>query len=144
VPVCRHGLRHAYVDLGQSAKSPQNVQVHLPTFVLDTGSWALAAVLMGVLLLPHLASRLIVGWLYNATGANVLIAGLFHASFNVIVNPTGFAITVFALPDDEAFIMLNAIVVLAGIVVAAATRGRLSQQTGHPAEPSSPTPSTAP
>jgi hypothetical protein len=70
--------------------SPQNVQVHLPTFVLDTGSWALAAVLMGVLLLPHLASRLIVGWLYNATGANVLIAGLFHASFNAIVNPTGF------------------------------------------------------
>jgi hypothetical protein len=101
----------------------------------------------GVLLLPHLASRLIVGWLYNATGANVLIAGLFHASFNATVNPTGFAITVFDLPDDEAFIMLNSIVVLAGIVVAeaaAATRGRLSQQTGHSAEPSSPTPSTAP
>jgi uncharacterized protein len=117
---------------------------HLPTFVVDTGSWALAAVLMGVLLLPHLASRLIVGWLYNATGASVLIAGLFHASFNATVNPTGFAITVLDLPDGEAFIVLNAIVVLAGFVVAAATRGRLGYQSGHPAEPPSRAPSTAP
>jgi hypothetical protein len=31
-------------------------------------SGALAGVVMGVVLLPHLASRLIVGWLYNATG----------------------------------------------------------------------------
>jgi hypothetical protein len=40
------------------------------------GSWQLTAALMGFLLLPHLASRLIVGWLYNAAGASVLIAGL--------------------------------------------------------------------
>jgi membrane protease YdiL (CAAX protease family) len=113
---------------------------HLPTFVVDTGSWALATVFMGVLLLPHLASRIIVGWLYNVTSGSVLIAGLFHATFNATVNPTGFAITVLDLPDDEAFIVLNAIVILAGIVIAAATRGRLGLLPPNPSEPKSPAP----
>lgn len=98
---------------------------HLPTFVVDTSSWALAGVVMGVILLPHLASRLIVGCLYNAAGASVLIAGLFHATFNSTVNPTGFAIAVLDLPPDEAFVILMAIVVLAGVVVVLATRRRL-------------------
>lgn len=63
---------------------------HLPGFRLETGSWALTADVMGLLLLPHLASRLIVGWLYNASGSSVLIAGLFHA-MHVIVGPPGWA-----------------------------------------------------
>ena len=97
---------------------------HLPSFVIDTGSWALAGILMGVLLLPHLASRVIVGWLYNASGASVLIAGLFHATFNSTINPTGFAVSVLELPQDEVFVVLMAIAVVAGAVVAVATRGR--------------------
>jgi hypothetical protein len=97
----------------------------LPTFVVDTGSWPLAATLMGLLLLlPHLATRFIVGWLYNAAGASVLIAGLFHATFNATINPTGFALGVLNLPPDEAFAVLNAMVILAAVAVAA-TRGRL-------------------
>ena len=71
---------------------------HLPTFVIDTGSWALAALLMGIVLLPHFASRVIAGWLYNAAGASVLIAGLFHATFNSTINPSGFAVAVLDLP----------------------------------------------
>jgi membrane protease YdiL (CAAX protease family) len=98
---------------------------HLPTFVVETDSWVSAWVLMGLLLLPHLASRFIVGWLYNASGASVLIAGLFHATFNSTINPTGFALGVLKLPSDEAFTVLNAMVVLAGVIVVAATRGRL-------------------
>ena len=80
---------------------------------------------MGILLLPHLASRFIVGWLYNATGASVLIAGLFHATFNSTINPTGFALGVLKLPPDDAFTVLNAMVIIGGVVVVAATRGRL-------------------
>jgi CAAX protease family protein len=98
---------------------------HLPTFVVETDSWALAGVLMGFLLLPHLASRFIVGWLYNSTGASVLIAGLFHATFNSTINSTGFALAVLKLPSEEAFTVINAMVVLAGVVVALATKGRL-------------------
>lgn len=98
---------------------------HLPTFVIDTGSWALAAITMGVVLLPHLASRLIVGWLYNASGASVLIAGLFHATFNATINPGGFAVEVLDLPRGDAFVLLMGIAVIAGAVVAVMTRGQL-------------------
>jgi hypothetical protein len=31
----------------------------------------------------------VVGWLYNSAGSSVLIAGLFHAMHNAIVNSTG-------------------------------------------------------
>lgn len=105
---------------------------HLPGFVVDTGSLALAGLAMAVVLLPHVASRLIVGWLYNASGASVLIAGLFHAAFNATVNPPGFAIAVLDLPPDEAFVILNAIVVVAGVTVALATKRRLGLSTGVP------------
>ena len=109
---------------------------HLPTFVIDTGSWALAAITMGVLLLPHFASRVIVGWLYNAAGASVLIAGLFHATFNSTINPSGFAVAVLDLPQEEAFVVLMGIVVVAGAVVAVVTRGRLGLPPLRETEPS--------
>jgi membrane protease YdiL (CAAX protease family) len=113
---------------------------HLPTFVVETDSWVLAGVLMGVLLLPHLASRFIVGWLYDGAGASVLIAGLFHATFNSTINPTGFALGVLKLPSDEAFTVLNAMVVLAGLAVVAATRGRLGRRSAERGRTATPAP----
>jgi hypothetical protein len=98
---------------------------HWPTFILDTGSWTLAVALMGFLLLPHLASRLIVGWLYNAFGASVLIAGLFHAMHNAMVNPTGLGVAVLGLPPEEVLLILTGLVILTGVIVAIATHGRL-------------------
>lgn len=50
---------------------------------------------------------------------------LFHATFNLTVNPGGFAVTVLEIPSEEAFVVLMAIAVLAGAAVALATRGRL-------------------
>jgi hypothetical protein len=105
---------------------------HLPTFVIETGSWPLAALVMGIVVLPHLGSRLIVGWLYNASGSSALIAGLFHATFNSTVNPGGFAINVLDIPSEEAFVILMAIVVLVGAVIAVATRGRLGLPCSAP------------
>jgi uncharacterized protein len=98
---------------------------HWPTFILDTGSLALASLVMGFLLLPHLASRLIVGWLYNASGASALIVGLFHAMHNAMVNPTGLGVAVLDLPQEEVLLILAGLVVLTGVIVAVATRGRL-------------------
>jgi hypothetical protein len=69
-----------------------------------------------------------VGWLYNAAGASVLIAGLFHAMHNALVNPTGLGVAVLGLPQVEILAILAGLVILAGLAVAAATRGRL----GHP------------
>ena len=71
-----------------------------------------------------LRSRLITGWLYNGAGSSVLIAGLFHAMHNAIVNSTGL-VAVFGLPQFEALVIMDGIVVLAGAIIAIATRGRL-------------------
>ena len=75
---------------------------HIPGFLLNTGSWVFTAALMGFLLLPHLASRLITGSLYNATGSSVLIAGLFHAMHNALVNPTGLGVATLDLPSPRS------------------------------------------
>jgi uncharacterized protein len=105
---------------------------HLPGFIHDAG-WVVGAALAGFVLLPHLASRLIVGWLYNATGASVLIGGLFHAVHNATVNPTGFGVAVLALPQIEVLAVLSGLVVLAGVMVVVATRGRLGRAQPEPA-----------
>ena len=41
---------------------------HAPSFYVETRSWVATAIILGFLLLPHLASRFIVGWLYNGSG----------------------------------------------------------------------------
>jgi membrane protease YdiL (CAAX protease family) len=89
---------------------------HVPSFYVETRSWATTALALG--------SRLITGWLYNSAGSSVLIAGLFHAVHNAIVNPTGL-VAVVALPQFEVLLIMAGIVVLAGAIITVATRGRL-------------------
>jgi uncharacterized protein len=97
---------------------------HVSSFYVDTRSWATTALVLGIFLLPQLGSRLIAGWLYNSAGSSVLIAGLFHAMHNAIVNSTGL-VAVVDLPQFEVLVIMDGIVVLAGAIIAVATRGRL-------------------
>jgi len=84
----------------------------------------MTAVALAIFLLPHLGSRIIVAWLYNSAGASVLIAGLFHAMHNAIVNSAGL-VAVVALPQFEVLVIMGGLVVVAADVIAVATRGRL-------------------
>jgi uncharacterized protein len=98
---------------------------HVPSFYVETRSWVVTAAVLGFLLLPHLASRFIVGWLYNASGSSVLIAGLFHAMHNAMVNPTGLGVAVYGVPQTDILVIISALAVLSGVLIAVATRGRL-------------------
>jgi uncharacterized protein len=100
---------------------------HVPSFYVETRSWATTALVLGIFLLPHLGSRFITGWLYNGAGSSVLIAGLFHSMHNAIVNSTGL-VAVVALPQFEVLVIMAGIVVLAAAIIAVATRGRLGLQ----------------
>jgi hypothetical protein len=91
---------------------------------MSTPDLATTALVLGLFLLPQLGSRLIAGWLYNGAGSSVLIAGLFHAMHNAIVNSTGL-VAVVGLPQFEVLVIMDGIVVLAGAIIAVATRGRL-------------------
>jgi membrane protease YdiL (CAAX protease family) len=97
---------------------------HLPGFYVETRSWVTTAAILGFLLLPHLGSRLIAGWLYNSAGASVLIAGLFHAMHNAIVNSTGL-VAVVDLRQFDVLVIMAGLVFLAGVIIAIATRGGL-------------------
>ena len=97
---------------------------HVPSFYVETRSWATTALVPGIFLLPYLGSRLITGWLYNGAGSSVLIAALFHSMHNAIVNSTGL-VAVVALPQFEVLVIMAGIVVLAAAIITVATRGRL-------------------
>jgi membrane protease YdiL (CAAX protease family) len=97
---------------------------HVPSFYVETRSWATTALALGIFLLPHLGSRVITGWLYNSAGSSVLIAGLFHSMHNAIVNLTGL-VAVIRLPQFEVLVIMGGIVMLAAAIIAVATRGRL-------------------
>ena len=97
---------------------------HIASLYVETRSWATTALVLGIFLLPHLGSRLITGWLYNSAGSSVLIAGSFHSMHNAIVNPTGL-VAVVALPQFEVLVIMAGIVVLAAVIIAVTTGGRL-------------------
>jgi CAAX protease family protein len=96
----------------------------VPSFYVETRSWATTSLVLGIFLLPHLGSRFITGCLYNGAGSSVLIAGLFHSMHNAIVNSTGL-VAVVSLPQFEVLVIMAGIVVLAAAVIGVATRGRL-------------------
>lgn len=98
---------------------------HFLGFARDTGSVLTGAALTAYLLLPHVASRIVGGWLYNASGASVLIAGLFHAAHNATVNPTGLGVAVLDLPQGEVLFVVGVVVMLVAVVVVLATHRRL-------------------
>ena len=80
---------------------------HVPGWLVETGSLAMALVLVGLFALPHLASRVIVGWLYNGTGRSVLLVGLFHAAHNATVGAFGFARTFIPGSDEATLVMAS-------------------------------------
>ena len=106
---------------------------HFVGFARDAGSLLTGAALTAYLLLPLVASRIVIGWLYNASGASVLIAGLFHAAHNATVNPTGLGVAVLDLPQGEVLFVVGVLVMLAAVIVVLATRRRLGvPRAGEP------------
>ena len=102
---------------------------HVPGWLVETGSLAMALVLVGLFALPHLASRVIVGWLYNGTGRSVLLVGLFHAAHNATVGAFGFARTFIPGSDEATLVMASDIVIAAALLIVVLTRGRLAYRT---------------
>jgi len=97
---------------------------HLPGFVVETGSGLLALQLLGILFIPHLASRVVVAWLYNNTNRSVLLVGLFHCAFNVTI--ARFAREFIPASIEVQFLILNGLVIIAAVLIVVLTKGRLS------------------
>jgi membrane protease YdiL (CAAX protease family) len=100
--------------------APLFALIHLPLQIANPPAQVLVnmAILVG-LAVPF---RIVVGWLHNRTGS-VLIAAVFHASFNVATSSVLFAALV---PGQDALTITAVVLVLGAVAVVAVTRGRLS------------------
>jgi hypothetical protein len=75
--------------------------------------------------------RVLVIWLYNATGRSVLLVGLFHSAFNMV---TGQKIMPELVPGLDSGLLAIAVVAVLAVMVVVFTTGRL----GYEAERAAP------
>ena len=90
--------------------------------------WSTGALLMGLLILLTIPFRFLTGWTYNRTGS-LFVVGLVHAMGNAVAGGSGFGAGFLPrlYPEQGMLVGLVHLVAFAlvGLVVLAATRGRL-------------------
>ncbi len=98
---------------------------HLPGLLGDTGGQlSLALVLSGVFAVFQLCGRFVNMWLYNKTNRSVLLAGIFHATYNTTINT--YAGDFIPVPAEPWFFIVSGVLAVAAIGIIIFTRGRLS------------------
>jgi membrane protease YdiL (CAAX protease family) len=103
---------------------------HLPDLFAQAGL-ATALIFLPILAAAHLCARVVFLWLYNATGASVLLVAVFHASFDATVNGVGLGQLVPG-PNVTALVLATGAVLLAAVGLVVATRGRLAYEKKGP------------
>jgi CAAX protease family protein len=98
---------------------------HVPGYIVEEGA-AMAPIILGVLFLPQLASRVLVACLYNGTNRSILLVGIFHCAFNV--TSAEFSRELIPGPENELFVFTSGIVVIAAVIIAIVTKGRLGYE----------------
>jgi CAAX protease family protein len=101
---------------------------HLPDLFAQAGL-ATALMILPILAAAHLCARVVFLWLYNATGASVLLVAVFHASFDATVNTFDRLVPG---PDGTALVLATGAIVLAAVGLVVATRGRLAYEKKGP------------
>src|SRR5215210_7559856 len=117
---------------------------HLPGLMVENGfglpQLHIALGFLGILAVLQMLGRVVMMWLYNATGSSVLLVGLFHSSFDATTSAFG---RTFVVPGPagtaflSGFVIPSAVVAVIAVLVVVFTRGRLSyrpDRTPHPAD----------
>jgi len=103
---------------------------HLPSLMVDGGlgfaQLHIALAYLGVLAILQMFARIVMMWLYNATGYSVLLVGLFHSSFNATTAQNGFAGEFIPEPAATGLLIPSAVVAVAAVSIVVLTKGRLA------------------
>jgi hypothetical protein len=98
---------------------------HLPGLLGDTGGQlSLAFLLTGVFAVFQLCGRFVNMWLYNNTNRSVILAGIFHATYNTTINT--YAGDFIPVPAEPWFFIVSGVVAVAAVLIIIFTRGNLS------------------
>ena len=117
---------------------------HLPSLMVDSGlglaQLHIALGFLCILAILQMFARIVVMWLYNATGYSVLLVGLFHSSFDATTAQNGFAGEF--IPESAAYGLLipSAVVAVAAVLIVVLTKGRLSYRPDRTLPPTAATP----
>jgi uncharacterized protein len=103
---------------------------HLPDLFAQAGL-ATALIILPILAAAHLCARVVFLWLYNATGASVLLVAVFHASFDATVNGVGLG-QLIPGSNGTALVLATGAIALAAVGLVVATRGRLAYERKGP------------
>lgn len=102
---------------------------HLPDFFVEEGLGLEQAVVSVIFLVYEIVvlffARVVIVWLYSATGRSVLLVVLWHASFDASI--TKLSRDVIPGSDAARIAILSGVVVLFAVAVIAATRGRFAE-----------------
>jgi uncharacterized protein len=103
---------------------------HLPGLLGDTGGQiSLALILTGVFAIFQLCGRFVNMWLYNNTHRSVLLAGMFHATYNTTINT--YAGEFIPVPAEPWFFIVSGVVAVAAVLIVIFTKGQLSYKPDH-------------
>ncbi|HEX6708845.1 MAG TPA: type II CAAX endopeptidase family protein [Rubrobacter sp.] len=115
---------------------------HLPTLMVENGfglaQLHIALGFLGILAVLQMFGRIVIMWLYNATGYSVLLVGLFHSSFDATTSAFG---RTFVVPGPEGtaflsgFVIPSAVIAVLAMLVVVFTRGRLSYRSDRSLQP---------
>ena len=103
---------------------------HLPDLFAQVGLTT-ALIFLPILAAAHLSARVVLGWLYNATGASVLLVAVLHASFDTTVNGVGLG-RFLPEPEGTALVLATGAFLLAAVGLVVVTRGRLAYEKKGP------------
>jgi membrane protease YdiL (CAAX protease family) len=120
---------------------------HLPGLMVETGlgltRFHVALGFLGILAILQMFGRVVIMWLYNATGYSVLLVGLWHSSFDATTSAFG---RTFVVPGPAAdaflagFVIPSAVVAVLAVLVVVFTRGRLSYRPDRAPQPAAAAP----
>jgi uncharacterized protein len=95
---------------------------HMPVNLVE-GGWVFALAFLPIQTVLFVFVRALIIWFYNSTRNSVLIAGLFHASFNTTVNTFN---DYLPAPAGTSVLIGTAVAVLTATVLVVLTRARLA------------------
>jgi membrane protease YdiL (CAAX protease family) len=137
----QHTLQERHGPLLASAiAAPFFALIHMPGFFAagfineePTPLSEFPAVLLqvGVLAVFAVFIRVLIMWLYNASGRSVLIVALFHSAFNMI-NGQKLTPDLLRLPEGLASLIPGVAVMVIAVLLAVFTRGRLGYERSEP------------
>jgi uncharacterized protein len=103
--------------------APAFILMHLPPLLVDSEVGLALLIVTGALVIMSVFFRIVIMWLYNGSGRNVLVVALFHSAYNSAVSLGGQKFTGELISGSATLYAVGALVVLAVF-----TRGRLTHK----------------